>query len=287
MDCRAFEALLDSWLQGQAPAKELAGIEAHAAACARCRKLHALVLASLSTPTLEAPRSLTQAVLARTTGPACGRAGELLPELVEGTLGNEDAKLVQLHAELCEACAAMARALPRLTADLPLLAEMQPDPSFARGVLARTTHTPLRRLSARIARVWGQLVLRPRFELEGAYLGFILLLGLFVLGGSRASQLSHLALDIAATNPVSVAASPTERLVTSLRQATRDARARLGAPMPLAIDSIEHSWNKTTWPLRQAASRVRSSFWKLWNGDGPPAAGEGTNRARAASIRRA
>jgi hypothetical protein len=123
---------------------------------------------------------------------------------VDGALPAVDDELLRLHLDACPECAGLARALLRLQADLPMLAERLPDDRFLADVLARTT---LRgwaapRRAARLAEGWRRLVQRPRFAFEGAYLGSIFLLMLFGIPASPLAGVPQRALDLARVNPV-------------------------------------------------------------------------------------
>jgi hypothetical protein len=205
--------------------------------------------------------SLVDAVLARTSGPACSRATELVPGIADGTLEGTDAALVRLHLERCGECAAIARVLAALPADLAALAELRPDAGFARDVLARTS-----RRSRRAAGIWQRLVLRPRLALEGAYVGAVVVFALVGLGGTPLREASRDTLAIASTNPVRAAAGPVERLATDAEIAAARARASVDAAVPAALENLERTWSGTTAPLVRAAGRVRHALGELWNG---------------------
>jgi hypothetical protein len=89
-----------------------------------------------------------------------------------------------------------------MSADLPLLAELEPGPEFTASVMAATR--PLRRASigVRIAETWQRLIERPRFASEGAYVGAFVLLVLFGAPGSPFAGVPGRALAVASINPV-------------------------------------------------------------------------------------
>ena len=78
-------------------------------------------------------------VLQRTSGSACERALNLLPELSDHQLEDLDRQLVQAHLEHCEGCRQVAVALGWLGSLLPDMAILEPGPDFTAAVLAGTT----------------------------------------------------------------------------------------------------------------------------------------------------
>lgn len=171
---------------------------------------------------------LLAGVLARTTGPVCGRAHELLP--AEG-LPETDRRLLALHLEGCAECRALAAALAALAEDLPALAEMAPEPGFAEDVLARTSRAApavpalerwARRLAGGLSGNWAALaggwrrtsavwVRRPRFAWEAAFLLTLVLSPVFAAAGA---PLQERAVELGRENPV---AEAEERLVSAGR----------------------------------------------------------------------
>ena len=138
----------------------------------------------------------------------CTRFEELVFERYEGTLDPETVVMLDAHAAGCARCAELAsllrseapaddftasvlsltsdrepveRALRQLDVDLPALANMVPDDDFVADVMAVTIEADRKRLHRRLAAFWESLVQRPRFALEGAYVGAVagfLLVGL-------------------------------------------------------------------------------------------------------------
>ena len=152
------------------PAASLAAeARAHVDGCAPCRSWLATFAGGAA---LTPPESLafTAAVLARTSGPACGRARELAGGHGEGTLDRIDEMLVAEHLEHCPDCTELVAVLDDLPAKLPLLASLDPGPRFTEQVLARTSRRPAR---ASVGTWWrdvcGRLLRRPRLAWEVAY----------------------------------------------------------------------------------------------------------------------
>ena len=166
MNCLQFRDRLAALLDGALGADEKQRAAAHAVGCPDCRAL----LASLQgePAPAEVPDGLTEEILAKTSGPPCGRAQALLGELVDGALAGADRDLVGAHLRHCPACATLAVALARLAEDLPGFAEARPDARLVADVLARTR--PRRRWWAvfrdRVRETGLQLLVRPRIAWE-------------------------------------------------------------------------------------------------------------------------
>ncbi len=174
MDCREFERNLDASLAEHAPASLREGARAHMARCASCRELAELARASLGAG---APGGgLVEAVLERTTGSPCLPARELLAA-GEAGLEATDRRLLDLHRDRCPGCRELGETLAWLDRLLPGMAEVRPDPGFLRDVLLATSER--RRASSPIdewLRAWlGITIRRPRFALEAAYVGAMVL----------------------------------------------------------------------------------------------------------------
>jgi hypothetical protein len=134
---------------------------------------------------------LVASILRATSGSPCRAAEERLPDLVDGVLDTVDDALVHEHLQTCAPCSLLSRALAETARVLPELAEVDPGRAFTEAVLARTSRTPVSRWAA----AFQALLLRPRFALEGAYLGALVLVGVLALPGlplralpARASQ---------------------------------------------------------------------------------------------------
>jgi len=200
MECTQFNDRLEALLDGTLSDGDRASAEAHAAACPQCRELYALdALTRVDVErSVETPSGLTESILARTSGRACGRAQTLLGDLVDGALEGLDRELVDAHLQGCHECAALARALARLGEDLPAFAELGPDAALVDDVLARTRPRPAR-WSATWDRVVGagrRLVERPRIAWEAGYVAAIVVWLVFGASWSplRAAPVQALAL---------------------------------------------------------------------------------------------
>jgi predicted anti-sigma-YlaC factor YlaD len=121
--------------------------------------------------------SLTQAILAKTSGSGCEAARGRLCDFVDGALAPLDRDLVSGHLDHCPSCAGLAAALAEATAVLPSFAALAPRVNLVAGVLAVTS----RRAAAptvgdRVAAWLAGVAERPRFSLEVAYVLTVLLL---------------------------------------------------------------------------------------------------------------
>jgi hypothetical protein len=125
--------------------------------------------------------ALTRAILARTSGNACGSARERLCDFVDDALAPFDRSLVDGHLAHCQACTDLAAALAESTAVLPSFATLRPRTSVVFDVLRATSRRPVEPgLGERLSAWLGRVAARPRFSLEVAYVLTVLLL--LVLG---------------------------------------------------------------------------------------------------------
>ena len=170
MECTQFGDRLEALLDGTLPAWEQTRVEAHSAACPRCRELYALMRVDIETPSVTTPGGLTESILARTSGRACPRAQTLLGDHVDGNLDAMERELVDAHLRRCRECAAVARVLIRLGEDLPVFAELRPDAALIDDVLARTVR-PVRwsALWNRVQDTARRFLARPRIAWETGY----------------------------------------------------------------------------------------------------------------------
>jgi len=194
IDCRSFEDRLEEFLDGKLAGDERRAMSAHVRTCALCHELVEMLGASVETPP-----DLADLVLDQTTGRPCESARLNLCEFVDGRLDAVDAELLRTHLGACEECAALSRVLISLAADLPLLAEMEPDERFVGEVLARTLprRTRAARWVARLAEGWNGLVRRPRFALEAGYVLTVLFLLVFGIPSAPFAGMPRWATDVA------------------------------------------------------------------------------------------
>jgi hypothetical protein len=126
--------------------------------------------------------ALTAAILAATSGSPCARAEALLPCLADGELSAEEIALLTAHLAHCAPCRALAESLSWLAGTLPAMATREPDAGFTAAVLAAIARederAALRRFDERLAAWWRRSWRRPRFALEAAYAGTLILVAL-------------------------------------------------------------------------------------------------------------
>lgn len=179
MNCLEFEAQMESLLDGTLEPSKRTGCLEHAARCASCGELLTAVGGAFQYSEEISTPSLVEGVIERTIGSACGQAREQLPALVDQELPSADRQLIELHLSSCASCSQLATTLSMLRRELPRLAEVPLDDRFTHRVLAATL-APRVRFRRWWLSHWSAWVHRPRFAMEAAYVG--LLLVMLVLG---------------------------------------------------------------------------------------------------------
>jgi anti-sigma factor RsiW len=214
MDCDGIMERLDDLLAGVLSAADRDAVERHLRDCPHCRELTALVSGDLGRLSDEAPGGLAEAILRRTSGSPCESARGRLCGYVDGESEPVDRELVRLHLDGCGDCAAMVGALARLAEDLPALARVEPDDRFVSELLGRTTGRLRRveRWAARLAAGWGEMLRRPRFAWEAAYVATFVVALAFTTPGSPLAGVPRTALELAETRPVAELREPVARL---------------------------------------------------------------------------
>lgn len=255
MTCRDVEACLDGLLAGTLGPEARCRVEAHLEACERCRDLHAVFRASLEALPGAGGVDLTAGVLHRTSGSACGRARELLPDLADRVLEGMDAALVEGHVEHCGACADLLACLERNAALLSGMAEVDPGPGFTAEVIRRTGRGAAAGWRHRLERWWDRLLQRPRLAWEVAYVGAMIAMLLFGTPVSPLRAVPARALELARTNPVQVV------------EASMSPLPAVGARI---ADYGGKVWSATggalvesTRPARNALGRKVASAWEM------------------------
>jgi len=177
MDCRSFEDRMEFWVTGKGPPEELEAAESHARHCIRCRILLAFIRGELNLLAPHQQQELTAAILARTGGSACEAVRYLLCSWVDGILESVERTMVSVHLENCMDCADLADTLRGLGEILPEMAALEPPAGFTEEVLEKTsTRSRARPYGRGFDRRWLSLFSRPRFALEAAYVGALILL---------------------------------------------------------------------------------------------------------------
>jgi anti-sigma factor RsiW len=183
--------------------------------------------------------ALTQAILARTSGNACGSARERLCDLVDGALAPFDRDLTDGHLAHCPACADLAAALAESTSVLPSFARLAPRTSVVFDVLGVTSRRPVEPgLGERLSAWLERLATRPRFSLEVAYVLTVLLL--VVLGNPVAAFRDA---SVRVEPRVAAVASAVGRPITQVRtagEATLTSVGRAIKPKTAALGTLAH-----------------------------------------------
>ena len=258
LDCDGLERRLEAFVERRLSRLEACAVREHLERCEPCRELARLAQGP-AWPGLD----LAPAVLARTTGPGCGRARGLLDDLADGVLGALDADLVRGHLAGCDDCACLARALSALRRDLPLLAELDPGPGFASAVVARTRWAaPGATLRARCARAWKEMVLRrPRFALEAAYVLTAIVLVVFGVPGDLLAGLSRQLRDAAAVELPHRIEGALSGKAEDLRSGVREAWRESGAPI---ADEARRSLTSAVAYSGRRVDAMKSFAGTLW-----------------------
>lgn len=184
---------------------------------------------------------LTAAILARTSGPACGRFHDLACDLADGLLTGDDLALAEGHLAHCPACRALVSGLREAALVLPAFAQAAPGEAFTASVLAQTRRLCLVQPPDCLVEGWTRFVRRPRAALESAYL---------------ATAAGLILTQIPLPGPV-------DRVGTALvSQVRSEARARLSGSAPL-----HQAWGgrvQTSQPARRF-SPPRSLWRSIWS----------------------
>ncbi len=182
MDCSECDLQMEKLRQGRLTPEEHLALESHLSSCPACSGLPGAAGDYPESPEHELPDDLTNAILERTSGPACGCARERLCDFVDGRLESNYVEIMSLHLAHCSECAALAAALAEAQQVLPQMCELDPGAGFTSRVLRETSrlrYAPPAVPRSGIRQWWQRLIQRPRFSWEAAYLGTLLLVTLF------------------------------------------------------------------------------------------------------------
>jgi len=138
-----------------------------------------------NTPNLPDPEGFLSDVLRRTSGTPCERAHDLLCDYTDRSLERDAQTLLQGHLSRCTECHALAVTVEEVSRRLPAMTELYPGRFFAPAVLSATSG---RRQAVRrgweSASAWVRTLMRPRFAMEAAYVGAMLIWLAVALPGS-------------------------------------------------------------------------------------------------------
>lgn len=188
MTCSDLLDRLELLLAGHLPESEQPALQAHIGACENCRNLLEVWRGEQIGESFE---SLADEVLARTSGSSCSRVRSMMCDHVDKVLPEDDTALVRVHLGCCTDCAQLVDILEESAAVLPQMATLDPGPFFAKAVIAATPpfHPP-NRLGLLLSRL-SLIFERPRFSLEAAYVGALLIF--LVFGGAPTRSVGDLA----------------------------------------------------------------------------------------------
>ncbi|HXV76375.1 MAG TPA: zf-HC2 domain-containing protein [Candidatus Polarisedimenticolaceae bacterium] len=242
-DCDAFERQLEALLDGRSSAAARARAVRHLRVCGDCAEL--MRLATMPPP---GPVDLVDGVMARTAGSACAPVRRRLCALVDGELDPLQAEQARSHVDSCADCATLLAVLGALPAALVLLREMALDDRFTADVLARIRSLPSKapgRTPSWLRRAV-QLLERPRFPLEAAYVMTTLVVLFAGIPSAPIAGVSRRAFEIASADlPAGieqsvvgvgdrVGGSAKQTWDSASEQVSRDARRRADAVAELS-----------------------------------------------------
>ncbi len=248
MSCRDLERHLDAYLEGSLVETERLRLEGHLTSCAACYELAEIAAGSGEAAPEGRSPELCSAILAGTSGAPCGLPYGDLCARADGTLNAAEHERVRLHLALCDECHGLATALGRLAEELPALQVPQ-----MRLPLEFRLTLGFARALVRAAEIWKVLVARPRFALEVAYVGTLVLAILFVLPGSPLRAASSGALTLAQTNPVTTLSTPLGNVKESAAEIWHRVSEPTSAVFARMGDGLEDRYQGT----RQAASQMK------------------------------
>lgn len=176
-DCRIFIDHLDRYLDDRLSPEERREIDEHIADCPECARLLELTTGDLTMQTADEKEALTGAILAGTSGSACGRSHAMLADSIDNTLDAGDRELLDRHMEHCGGCRELAGTLAWLAPQLREMAEVSPDARFTADVVSVTSARNRSRFAwVDQVREWGrEWVETPMFSWQAAYVGAVLI----------------------------------------------------------------------------------------------------------------
>jgi hypothetical protein len=179
MECKRFERFLEDSFEVTLSEQNQASLADHLKRCPSCRQYRSILRGETNLLARHDQEYLTRSVLDSTSGPSCASAEELLC-LDDGEASREGQRLLAAHLENCSHCSAMKAWLDEAKDVWPALSELDPGEGFTASVLLATSHSPAPPPSwiANLGRSVGQLLQRPRFSWEAAYVGTLLLIAL-------------------------------------------------------------------------------------------------------------
>ena len=272
MDCRRLQDLLYDYLAGRLDGDLRDEARGHMAGCGDCREWVELLDGEWARMVPTPPPELVDSILERTCGSPCESARDRLCAYLDGELAETEAQLVQLHVEECDDCDGLLAALNCLEEELPRLADVSPGDGFVAEVLAATVPASrrLRRRFGRLIAGIASLTSRPRFALEGAYVGMALLLLVFGFPGSPLAGVPRQVLSLTQTNPLEQLAPPTQRIRDEIAGVWTASRHQLaGSSRDLAFDARKRA-DRSAGTASEALKRLGLGLKRWWQDDPRP-----------------
>jgi hypothetical protein len=203
MDCSHFAEILADLQEGTLSPGMQSAAQVHLAECSVCRGLLDISRGHVDILPQERHDELARSILDRTSGSVCAHVESSLWDFIEGELSTEDSHLISLHLENCAECRSVAEDLVLIQQELPAMAEIDPGESFTQEVISGTSRVrPYRSvLRAGFRAWWDRMVQRPRFSLEVAYVGALVLFLIFSIPSLSLQSISFDKLSSATVQP--------------------------------------------------------------------------------------
>ena len=203
MDCGHFAEILADFQEGTLSPGEQSAAQAHLAECSLCQRLLEIARGEVDLFSQAQHEELARFILDRTSGSGCVRVESTLWDFIEGDLGAEDSHLISLHLEHCAECRSVAEDLVLMRQELPAMADIDPGESFTRDVVCATKRLrPYKSdLNSGFRAWWDRMVQRPRFALEAAYVGTLVLFLTFSIASLSPQSISFDRISSARVQP--------------------------------------------------------------------------------------
>ncbi len=254
MQCAEFDKLLPALVSGAIQQPMRAVCETHMQDCARC--LEAFAMASAAQFIVPDADVLVQRVVQATTPELCTSVADQLCDLIDAALVAEQAVFLTAHLRNCSQCRQLYLNLQALNLELALLGELRPPERLLARILRNTSHRSASQISIpdMLLQRGRQILLRPRFALEAAFVVTLFWTALF---GVPASILS---------TAVAEQTAVVDRL--ELRKFWSATQADLGRELTeLGPEFSRTAARMNIFPsgfLQDGASRIQRSATALW-----------------------
>ncbi len=242
MDCQGLRRRMADMMAGRLPAAEQDAAHDHLTHCPDCLEVWSRGLGELP--------ELAAEVMAQTAPDLCSQAQSLIPDLADGALANVEAALASSHTASCRDCGPLAHAMDRLAHDLPGMAEIEPDAVFARDALAAMLPAPPNpRPRATWREIWRDLVKRPRFAMEAAFIvALLVVVGLELTRGLE---------------PIPQLHAGSASLAQGMANAARVMERQVAAVGVQASGGFAAYVSQAKKDYQRAVNRAKSADWRL------------------------